>query len=115
MSSRLGERAQFLIDNLDWPAATGVDDARPEYFQLDLWSDDALFRIENKSRQIAWSWALAADFTADALLNKRDGIFVSINLEEAKEKIRYARSIYENLRIAGLPRLVGRTDHAGPD
>lgn len=102
----LGERAQFLIDNLDWEGATGVEGARPEYFQLALWSDDGPFRIENKSRQIAWSWALAADFLVDALLNKKDGIFVSISLEEAKEKIRYAKSIYEHLRIGGLPKLV---------
>lgn len=101
----LGERAQFLVDNLDWAGATGVDDARPEAFQLKLWSDEGVFRIENKSRQIAWSWALAADFLADAVLNGRDGIFVSINLEEAKEKIRYARSIYEHLRLDGLPKL----------
>lgn len=103
---QLGERAQFLLDFLDLPAATGVDDARFEFFQLALWSDNGLFRIEDKSRQIAWSWALAADFTADALLNKRDGIFVSINLEEAKEKIRYAKGVYENLRVGGLPELV---------
>lgn len=102
----LGERAQFLVDNLDWAGATGVDDARPEAFQLKLWSDDSTFRIENKSRQIAWSWALAADFLVDALLNKRDGIFVSISLEEAKEKIRYAKSIYEHLRIGGLPKII---------
>lgn len=101
----LGERAQFLVDNLDWAAATGVEDARPEAFQLTLWSDDSVFRIENKSRQIAWSWALAADFLTDALINGRDGIFVSINLEEAKEKIRYARTIYEHLRLGGLPKL----------
>lgn len=103
---KLSERAQFLVDNLDWATATGVADARPEYFQLSLWSDDGTFRIENKSRQIAWSWALAADFMADAILAKRDGIFVSISLEEAKEKIRYAKAIYENLQVAGLPRLV---------
>jgi len=103
---KLSERAQFLVDNLDWPAATGVDDARPEYFQLALWSDDNTFRTENKSRQIAWSWALAADFLADAILNKRDGIFVSINLEEAKEKIRYTKAIYEALRVGGLPGMV---------
>jgi phage FluMu gp28-like protein len=102
----LSERAQFLVDNLDWAGATGVDDARPEYFQLALWSDDSPFRIENKSRQIAWSWALAADFLADALLRSTDGIFVSISLEEAKEKIRYAKTIYEHLRVGGLPKLV---------
>lgn len=103
---QLSERAQFLIDNLDWAGATGVEDARPEYFQLALWSDDSPFRIENKSRQIAWSWALAADFLVDAVLNARDGIFVSISLEEAKEKIRYAKTIYEHLRVGGLPKLV---------
>lgn len=106
MSLQLSERAEFLVDNLDWAAATGVDDARPEHFQLSLWSDDSTFRIENKSRQIAWSWALSADFLADAILSGRDGIFVSINLEEAKEKIRYAKAIYENLRLDGLPKLV---------
>lgn len=103
---QLSERAQFLVDNLDWATATGVHDARPEFFQLSLWSDDSTFRIENKSRQIAWSWALAADFMADAILSGRDGIFVSISLEEAKEKIRYAKAVYENLRVSGLPRLV---------
>lgn len=101
----LNERAQFLIDNLDLPAATGVDDARFEFFQLALWSDDSTFRIENKSRQIAWSWAIAADALADALLAERDSIFVSINLEEAKDKIRYARGILDNLHIGGLPKL----------
>jgi phage FluMu gp28-like protein len=103
---QLGERARFLLDFLDLPTATGVDDARFEYFQLALWSDNGLFRIEDKSRQIAWSWALAADFMTDAILNGRDGIFVSINQEEAKEKIRYARGVYENLRVGGLPKLV---------
>lgn len=102
----LGERARFLVDNLDWEGATGVEGARPEYFQLALWSDDSTFRIENKSRQIAWSWALAADFLTDAILNAKDGVFVSISLEEAKEKIRYAKNIYEHLRIGGLPKVV---------
>ena len=89
---QLGERARFLLDFLDLPTATGVDDARFEYFQLALWSDNGLFRIEDKSRQIAWSWALAADFMTDAILNGRDGIFVSINQEEAKEKIQIGRA-----------------------
>lgn len=102
----IGERAEFLVDNLDWEGATGVEGARPEYFQLALWSDDSPFRIENKSRQIAWSWALAADFLVDAVLNAKDGVFVSISLEEAKEKIRYAKTIYEHLRVGGLPKLV---------
>jgi hypothetical protein len=83
---QLGERARFLLDFLDLPNATGVDDARFEYFQLALWSDDGLFRIEDKSRQIAWSWALAADFMTDAILNGRDGIFVSHQPRRGKGK-----------------------------
>lgn len=91
-------RAQLLVECLDLEAASGVEGARWEHFQLALFNDDSKFRIENKSRQIAWSFSLAADFLADAILNAQDGLFVSINLEEATEKIRYARTIYENLR-----------------
>lgn len=105
----LSIRARFLIDNLDLPAATGADDARWEHFQLSLWSDESPYRIEAKSRQIAWSWAIAADAVASAMLEGRDSIFVSINLEESKEKIRYADAIRGNLRISGLPRLARDT------
>ena len=101
----LTERAQFLVDNLDLPAATGVDDARWEHFQLAHLCDDSTFRIEDKSRQIAWSWLVAAEADAEAILHKRSSIFVSINLEEAMEKIRYARAIYESIQLSGLPRL----------
>ena len=103
---KLSERAEFLLDNLDLPAASGVDDARFEHFQLALWSDDSTFRTEVKSRQIAWSFAAAADGLADAILDGRDAIFVSINQEEAQEKIRYAKRIHECLMLSGLPRMV---------
>jgi phage FluMu gp28-like protein len=43
---------------------------------------------------------------ADAILDKRDSVFNSINKEESHEKIRYARAIYENLEISGLPRII---------
>ena len=95
----------FLVDNVDLAAATGVDDARWEPFQIALLDDLGTFRIDNKSRQIAWSWTAAAAALADAILNRRDSIFVSINREEAQEKIRYARQIYESLRITGLPKV----------
>ncbi|HSW63414.1 MAG TPA: terminase family protein [Dissulfurispiraceae bacterium] len=103
---KLSERGQFLVDNLDLPAASGVDDARWEHFQLSHLSDDSTFRIEDKSRQIAWSFLTAAEAIADAVLHKQGTIFVSINLEEATEKIRYGRAVYENLNIRGLPNLV---------
>ncbi len=103
---RLSERAAFLLDNLDLAAATGVDGARWEHFQIAHLCDDSTLKIEDKSRQIAWSWTVAAEAVAEAMLGGLGTIFVSINLEEATEKIRYARRVYESLRISGLPRLV---------
>lgn len=98
-------RAQFLVEHLDLPAASGVDDARWEHFQLAHLNDSSTFRIEDKSRQIAWSFIAAADGLADAILTGTGSVYVSINLEEAKEKIRYARSIYENLTPGVRPKL----------
>jgi phage FluMu gp28-like protein len=93
------ERAQFLIDNLDLPAASGFDGARWEHFQISHLEDDNIFRSEVKSRQIAWSWLSAAEAVADGILEGIGSVFVSINLDEAKEKIRYAHNV-----ILALPK-----------
>lgn len=106
---RASRRRRFLTKNLDLAAATGVEDARWEPFQLALLDDQGRFRIEDKSRQIAWSWTIAAEAIADALINARDSVFVSINLDEATEKIRYSARIFECLRVAGLPRITTRS------
>lgn len=100
------KRAKFLRDNLDLPAATGVEGAKWEHFQMSHLNDDSTFRIEVKSRQIAWSWLSAAESLADALLDKRDSVYVSINQDEAMEKIRYARHAYDCLRITGIPKII---------
>jgi phage FluMu gp28-like protein len=100
------ERAAFLFDNLDLPAASGVESARWEYFQIQHLNSDDVFRIENKARQIAWSFTVAAEAMASAILTGQGSIFVSINLDEAAEKIRYAHAIYNNLQISGLPKIV---------
>lgn len=100
---KLTERAAFLIDNLDLPAATGVDDARWEHFQIAHLCDNGTFRIENKARQIAWSFLIAAEAVVDTIINKQSSAFVSINLDEAAEKIYYARAVYDNLQIVDLP------------
>ena len=94
----LTERCDFLLDAVNLEHATGVPDARWEHFQLDHLCDDGTFRIEDKSRQIAWSWLVAAEGVAEALLDERDSIYVSINQSEAKEKIRYARAVIDALR-----------------
>lgn len=93
------ERAQFLVDNLDLPEAAQFEGARWEHFQLAHLEDESTFRTEVKSRQIAWSFLSSAEAVADAILSGASSVFVSINLDEAKEKIRYAH----NVRLA-LPR-----------
>jgi phage FluMu gp28-like protein len=98
-------RAELLVECLDLAAATGVDDARWEHFQLSHLNDNSTFRIENKSRQIAWSWLSAAEAVAEAALDEQSSVFVSINQEEAKEKIRYGRIVYKNLHGVRLPAL----------
>ncbi len=106
MSAPKPDRYELLLNHLDLAGATGVDDAKWEVFQLRHLLDTSTLRIEVKSRQIAWSWLTAAEAVADALLDDRDSVFVSINQSEAAEKIRYARRVYEYLRMAGLPRIV---------
>src|ERR1051326_1070193 len=102
----LTRRCLLLLGHLNLPNATGVEDAKWERFQVAHLNDDSTFRIENKSRQIAWSWLIAAEATAEAILDSQSSIFVSISLDEAKEKIRYARSVFENLEGVHLPKIV---------
>lgn len=100
------ERRTFLLEHLWLPTATGVEEAKWEFFQLDHLDDDGPFRIENKSRQIAWSWLSAAEAVAEAILYGQSSIFISINQEEAQEKIRYAHQVYEAVYgVSGLPKI----------
>lgn len=96
----------FLLENLNLPKAANMDDARWEKFQIDELNSDAMFGIERKCRQVGWSFLIAMRAVADAILDKRDSVFNSINKEESQEKIRYARAVYDNLEIAGLPKIV---------
>lgn len=100
------ERAQFLVDNLDLPEAAQIEGARWEHFQLNHLECDDIFRIEVKSRQIAWSFLSAAEAVADGVLTGRGSVFVSINLDEAKEKIRYANNVRLALPPAMRPSLL---------
>lgn len=97
----------FLVEYLDLPEAVGDPDARWETFQLKHLNNPSLLSIELKARQVGWSWLAAAEAVASACLEKRTPhIFVSINQEEAAEKIRYAKQIIEALDRDVRPRLV---------
>lgn len=104
MSKAFSDRWVFLRDHLNMQAATGVDGAVWEGFQTALLNDDGIFRIEVKSRQIAWSWTIAAEAVAEAVLTDQSSVFVSINQSESAEKVRYAKLVFENLAIGGLPK-----------
>lgn len=100
------ERAAFLVEFLDLPEAAQFEGAKWEHFQLEHLQDDSKLRIENKSRQIAWSFTTAAEAVADAILTKRGTVFQSINLQEAQEKIRYAKNVINALPPDVRPRLL---------
>ena len=101
------DRAVFLVEYLDLPAATGDPAARWETFQLQHLNNPDLFGITDKSRQAGFSWLCAAEAVADACLTPRlPNIFVSVSQDEASEKIRYAKQIIEALDAGVRPRLV---------
>jgi len=103
----LSPQLTFLVEHLDLPEAVGDVNATWEEFQLGLFNIRTLLRWDNKSRQIAWSWSCAADAVAGGILEPRATyIFVSINLEEAAEKVRYAKQIVEALDTAVQPTLL---------
>lgn len=100
------ERAAYLVDNLDLPEAAQFDGARWEHFQLAHLQDNNTFRVEVKARQIAWSWLTAAEAVADGILRGASSVFISINLDEAKEKIRYAHNVRHALPKPMRPKLL---------
>jgi len=101
------DRLTFLIEHLDLPAATGDADAYWEGFQIAHLNNPSLLAIDRKARQVGWSWTIAAEAVAQACLTQRHtAIFISINQDEAREKIRYARQILEALDRQVRPGIV---------
>jgi phage FluMu gp28-like protein len=97
----------FLVEYLDLPEATGDSDAIWEAFQLKHLNNLSLLAIELKSRQVGWSWLAAAEAVAIGAITPRStSIFVSINQEEAGEKIRYAKHIIECLDSDARPQII---------
>lgn len=100
-------RLQFLIEFLDLPDAANDEAAAWELFQLQHLNNDSQFDIVNKSRQAGYSFTIAAEAVAEAILVPRSTfIFVSINQDEAAEKIRYAKACIEALPLKFQPHLL---------
>lgn len=97
----------FLLEHLEFQEAVGDPDARWEPFQVGMISRNNPLSISRKSRQVGWSWTAAAKATARAILYPKSlHLFVSINQEEAAEKVRYANAIREALDLSVRPKLI---------
>lgn len=78
-----------------------------EAYQLAFLRNRNKFRWVNKSRQVGYSFVFACEAMARChLRNQHNAIFVSYNLDDAKEKILIARQIHESLPLAFQKRLV---------
>lgn len=103
---RTTAKADFL-EFIDLEAAAGQSGIGWEPFQVAFLNNSTRWGIDAKSRQIAWSFTAALDAVIDGILNPdTPHIFVSINLDEAREKIRYARAIIDAIDLPVRPKLV---------
>jgi phage FluMu gp28-like protein len=103
----LSDKAQFAVEFIDLPEASQIEDAKWESFQISFLNNVRHFGIDVKTRQCGWSFIAAVDAIVDGILNPgTPHVFVSVNLDEAKEKIRYARSIVNAMDQPVRPILV---------
>lgn len=87
-------KAQFAAEFIDIREAAQVEDATWETFQIRYLNNSTRLQADVKSRQIAWSFTSALDAYCDSRIHPGNPyVFVSINYDEAKEKIRYLRAI----------------------
>jgi len=78
-----------------------------EPYQVAFLENRSRFRWVSKSRQVGYSFIVALEALARCHL--RDGytaVFVSYNLDDAKEKILLARQVYEELPLSYQKRLI---------
>ena len=70
-------------------------------------ADPSKFRVREKARGVGFSFVCAAEALAIAhLRDEYTAIFVSMNLEEAVEKIRYANQLFESMPLKWRKRKV---------
>jgi hypothetical protein len=78
-----------------------------EQYQLNFLQNRSRFRWVTKSRQVGFSFLFALEALARChLREKHTAVFVSYNLDDAKEKILVARQVHEELPLAYQKRLV---------
>jgi len=106
-------KAEFAVEFIDIAEAAGIDGIDWEAHQIKFLNNDTRFGVDVKARQIAWSFTAALDAVVDGILDPgTPHVFVSINMEEAKEKIRYAQAIIAAMDEPVRPVLVGESQTA---
>lgn len=107
MPRMLSPKAELAVACIDIKTASQVDDAQWEPFQLQFLNNQDILGADVKSRQIAWSFTAAVDSICDSILYPGNPhTFVSINLVEAGEKIRYANAVIDAWHnVPGYPPL----------
>lgn len=107
-TKNLHEKAAFALEWIDIEKAAGISGAEWQQYQLEY------LNIGNrqlagwlKARQVAWSFTSALDAVVDGILYPGNPhIFVSINQDEAKEKIRYAKAIVDSMHDGFRPNII---------
>jgi phage FluMu gp28-like protein len=100
-------KADFAAEFIDLELATQTDKAAWEPYQISFLNNSKRFGLDVKARQVGWSFTAALDAVVDGILESgTPHIFVSVNLDEAKEKIRYAKSIIDAIRPDVRPALI---------
>ena len=103
----LSKKAAWAIEFIDIALAADIADVTWEDHQLRFLNNSTRFGIDVKARQIAWSFTAALDAVVDGIFNPGvPYIFTSVNLDEAKEKIRYGRAIVRAIDAPVRPALV---------
>jgi len=89
------------IENLTETASTtGFGPTKLYPYQKVHMNNHSKYRWLNKSRQVGFSYGLSAEGLAKThLMNYFTCIFVSLNQEEANEKINYSRAMYESIPL----------------
>lgn len=78
-----------------------------EAYQVAFLNDRSRFRWVTKSRQVGFSFLLSLEALARCHLREsHTSVFVSFNLEEAKDRILLARQVFEELPLAYQKKLV---------
>jgi phage FluMu gp28-like protein len=104
------EFADWLATEWGFLAGLASYDDEPvvlESYQRSFLQNSSRFRWVTKSRQVGFSFLFALEALARChLREKHTAVFVSYNLDDAKEKILAARQVHEELPLAYQKRLV---------